>query len=273
MKTTTSVKIAGLAGVLLLACATTAMADNYHYHEVITASGTDWRTEWTGYPHHAGVPAGYDAYDPAALGRSMVDVVYKDGEFKSGVVAGSQGSTGGNPDFAPKQWTDTSLTWTHHFNEDPNAEKIRWVKFEFDIDVTQADGTVNPFTITNYDPAWDSAADWAYAQSQPDKYGELETKNGHGDTIVYKYRLFDFSGLPIADYIDVDIFLPGGTNEVGVTFSSIAYGNGVSFTVNRSEFIVDYVPVGGTPVPEPTTMLLFGSGLVGAAGTMRRKRG
>ncbi len=300
--------------------ASTAQADNYHYHEVITRDKTAQWTEWTGYPGGFTPPPAYapadlspartTTNDPAQLpagstGDPFIEV--KNNATKKDVVVGSVSvstiqndsfSAPGNPPSPVNDGTNT-VTWTHTFNEDPLADRVRWVELEIDL---WLDGlSLDLDDDGHYDEDEDKHVKLKTRKKEHDSAtveGQVQMAgtDGSGTTIIYtsadeeskqkkdkdtdriveyKYRPFEFDGTPLADYLAVEqTFLAG--NQIAVTFSLAPYVScgdlsdldDVSFAILNSELTVDYIPA---PVPEPSTMLLLASGLTALAGAARRR--
>ena len=91
-------------------------------------------------------------------------------------------------------------------------------------------------------------------------FGTVFTFTGHfsfGGSIVQDVTLddifgmeqFNFSGFENLSHVTFDI----GANDIGIQLDNIVLSS-------------------PSPIPEPTTMLLFGVGLMGLAGVSRRKK-
>lgn len=86
-------------------------------------------------------------------------------------------------------------------------------------------------------------------------------------SIEFSDGTFDSITVP-ADigFFEPEIFFIGITNEVGIKSITV----GVEPIALRHSWVIDNLTI--TPIPEPTTMLLLGTGLIGLAGTRRKFR-
>jgi len=271
---------AGL-GLVLLAVAGPAAADNYHYHELITPDATSRYTAWTGYPEHAATMD--PAYDPAALGLTLLP---PDSEGRV-VVAGSESSTAGNNAFCKagdcgSSWVDF-LTWQHTFDGLPHAEAIRWVRFEIKFYQERDCGSSGSGCSGHHDKdkhddhehekdSGNPPASYSFSDlldfsdidlDSPDTplesqlagagvTDELRDRSpSSGPLHRLDYKKFSYAGLPISVYLDADLVFAGQPFAFDVTLSSSTG----KFCVASSEFIVDYIP---SPVPEPATLAAHG---------------
>lgn len=94
---------------------------------------------------------------------------------------------------------------------------------------------------------------------------------GAANDVILDYDIWQGSGqnMDLAVYIPTDLF--GTTqNDWIVLYSSFGQSGGDGY-VSEDGFEEWVLREGGTPIPEPATMLLLGTGLIGLAGVGRKK--
>lgn len=95
-----------------------------------------------------------------------------------------------------------------------------------------------------------------------DKYNSLDFYNGGTN-------VFSFSG---AKLIPASGSWTAQSQNSYVNFLNLDAFDSVVFTSTQKAFELDNITVGNNPVPEPATILLFGTGLAGLVGARRRSK-
>ncbi len=145
------------------------------------------------------------------------------------------------------QVTTDWVQWKHHFTFDPDMVAINSATITFEFDDDSDTGPEYGFgwqgnwswnindIVTGYGSDWD--------------FGEI-------DPATYTYNV-NLSNIVISNLINGEL--------------KITIGNGglTDFSIVKSTLVIEYDLV---PVPEPGTMLIFGAGVLGIAGVIRRKK-
>ncbi len=120
----------------------------------------------------------------------------------------------------------------------------------FQINVSQNGSVINSFSA-DATAAATSGSGWVVAGAEP----------GWGDPVYYRtgQYTYNLSSFSVGDLITIDMFVTD-CNQGG--HGGYAFLDGIG---------TDYVPPPPGTIPEPCTMILFGTGIAGAAGFLRKK--
>jgi hypothetical protein len=131
------------------------------------------------------------------------------------------------------------VTWTHHFDFSPAASSVDAARLTLNLVDDEADRLLIPST-------WDIGVGWTEGAAQGNWDIGLVNTGGYGYDLNALYNLLD------------------GT--LTVTLASL-WGD---FSITSAQLDVTYTDE-AAPVPEPSTILLVGSGLIGLLGARRSR--
>lgn len=163
--------------------------------------------------------------------------------------------------------------WTIDLNS-PLHSDMKLDAFYFNLDVVASNVTFSGFSPTGWTVT--SPANNASGSGSADFDFEAD-KPGSVDDVTNSTNLMFTASLNSGFWSENDFFdAPYATSSDNLlgSFQLGAHLQSLNAGVDESDsgFATGNYNGGGSPVPEPTTMLLFGTGLVGLAGVARRKK-
>jgi hypothetical protein len=141
------------------------------------------------------------------------------------------------------------------------------------VDITHNSGKT--FSIKAFDATFVGAYDSATYPTIPG-YVRLQGFLANGNYLTQDYRLDGpgADGFEFGHYLTNGAFSTAQFAEVYIFgFTCAASGGCTAFNSNQSQFAIDNIATTATlPVPEPSTWLMFGSGLLGLVAAARRRQ-